>query len=1108
MKKLLLFLITVVLLLNLYQATAQVGIGTDMPNPSTQLEIKASNRGIMIPQVPLTSITDQTTITAGNLESLLVYNINTNATLTPGYYYWYQGSWNRLLTETDLPDYIVFWDVVNGQFTYIDENGDIQIINIADLETLTFLGLNADGHTLEYTDEDGVVTQIDLEQVIKDFETVTTIVDNGDGTFTYTDEDGNTTVIDVSNLETLTILALNPDGKTLEYTDEDGVVTQIDLEQVIKDFETVTTIVDNGDGTFTYTDEDGNTTVIDVSNLETLTILALNPDGKTLEYTDEDGVVTQIDLEQVIKDFETVTTIVDNGDGTFTYTDEDGNTTVIDVSNLETLTILALNPDGKTLEYTDEDGVVTQIDLEQVIKDFETVTTIVDNGDGTFTYTDEDGNTTVIDVSNLETLTILALNPDGKTLEYTDEDGVVTQIDLEQVIKDFETVTTIVDNGDGTFTYTDEDGNTTVIDVSNLETLTILALNPDGKTLEYTDEDGVVTQIDLEQVIKDFETVTTIVDNGDGTFTYTDEDGNTTVIDVSNLETLTILALNPDGKTLEYTDEDGFVTQIDLEQVIKDFETVTTIVDNGDGTFTYTDEDGNTTVIDVSNLETLTILALNPDGKTLEYTDEDGVVTQIDLEQVIKDFETVTTIVDNGDGTFTYTDEDGNTTVIDVSNLETLTILALNPDGKTLEYTDEDGVVTQIDLEQVIKDFETVTTIVGNGDGTFTYTDEDGNTTVIDVADLETLTVLALNPDGKTLEYTDENGDVASIDLATVIDNFETVTSVIDNGDGTFTYTDENGNTTVIPVGGTETLTFLALNIDGKTLEYTDENGDITSIDLESVIKNFETVTTVVDNGNGTFTYTDENGDSTIISVGGAETLTTLVLNADGKTLEYTDENGDTTTLDLEAIIDTFETVTTVVVNPDGTFTYTDENGDMTDIDILSFLVVNNGLTKTDNTIQLGGELIQPTTITAGATNTLAVDGLQTGAYTDNLVVAHPATGVLKQMKAAMPKFFYMPSIIVHTAADQVPPGETFGTIDLYSKYQEQFGSPQVVNPGANTNLPVLPANELDYFITWYDDTVFENVSVSNTGVLTYGVKQTADVSIGSFMNIVFTVKP
>ena len=376
---------------------AQVGIGTDMPNPSTQLEVKSTDRGILIPQVPLNSITDQTTITAGNIESLLVYNVSTTATITPGYYYWYQDKWNRFLT--DLPNYIVYWDVINNQFTYIDEHGDTIIIDISDLETLTFLGMNADGHTLEYTDEDGVVTSINIAQIIDNFETLTTIVDNGDGTFTYTDENGDETIVDISNLETLTTLALNPDGHTLEYTDEDGVITSIDLETVIDNFETLTTIVDNGDGTFTYTDENGDETIVDISNLETLTTLALNPDGHTLEYTDEDGVVTSIDLETVIDNFETLTTIVDNGDGTFTYTDEDNATTIIDISNLETLTTLALNIDGKTLEYTDEDGVVTSIDLETVIKNFETLTRIVNNGDGTYNYIDEDGNITVIDAN-------------------------------------------------------------------------------------------------------------------------------------------------------------------------------------------------------------------------------------------------------------------------------------------------------------------------------------------------------------------------------------------------------------------------------------------------------------------------------------------------------------------------------------------------------------------------------------------------------------------------------------------------------------------------------------------------------------------------------------
>ena len=319
---------------------AQVGIGTDLPNPSTQLEIISSNRGIIIPQISLTGKTDRTTITAGNLESLLVFNTSTNATLTPGYYYWFENSWHRLLTEANLPDYIVFWDITNNQFTYIDENGDVQIINIP--ETLTYLGLNADGHTLEYTDEDGAITSIDLETVIQNFETLTTIIDNGDGSFSYTDEDGNTTVIDLSNYETLTYLALNTDGKTLEYTDEDGVITSIDLETIIRNYETVTTIVNNGDGTYTFTNETGDTVIVDVigdvvTNIQNhgdiyTEIMNLIGSNSDIFLDNGDGTFTHttVDGQTVIFDANT-TTMVNNGDGTYVFTNANGDTITVDV---------------------------------------------------------------------------------------------------------------------------------------------------------------------------------------------------------------------------------------------------------------------------------------------------------------------------------------------------------------------------------------------------------------------------------------------------------------------------------------------------------------------------------------------------------------------------------------------------------------------------------------------------------------------------------------------------------------------------------------------------------------------------------------------------------
>src|SRR5690606_6513558 len=136
----------------------------------------------------------------------------------------------------------------------------------------------------------------------------------------------------------------------------------------------------------------------------------------------------------------------------------------------------------------------------------------------------------------------------------------------------------------------------------------------------------------------------------------------------------------------------------------------------------------------------------------------------------------------------------------------------------------------------------------------------------------------------------------------------------------------------------------------------------------------------------------------------------------------------------------------------------------------------------------------------------------------DDRIVVADEDGVLKSLKAAMPKFFYMPSIIVPTSEEQLNnpasgqvTGDAFddntlqGTINLYGRYEAQFGTPMVSNGGSTTTLPVLPATELDYHITWYDTNVFTLVSVSDSGVLTYTVDGNADITVGSFMNILNT---
>ncbi|MDA6068412.1 hypothetical protein NJT12_02145, partial [Flavobacterium sp. AC] len=109
---------------------AQVGIGTQLPNASSQLDVVASNKGILIPRVALTSTIDKVTIVEGNVNSLLVFNTQTIKDITPGYYYWYVDKWYRIGTAgTETITTLV--DNNNGTVTYTNESGTSVIINLA-----------------------------------------------------------------------------------------------------------------------------------------------------------------------------------------------------------------------------------------------------------------------------------------------------------------------------------------------------------------------------------------------------------------------------------------------------------------------------------------------------------------------------------------------------------------------------------------------------------------------------------------------------------------------------------------------------------------------------------------------------------------------------------------------------------------------------------------------------------------------------------------------------------------------------------------------------------------------------------------------------------------
>jgi len=86
-----------------YIGFAQVGIGTNKPNVYAQLDVTASDKGLLIPRVALDSQNSPLPIAADAAlvpVSLLVFNTNDGA-LPMGYYYWDHNQWNQWVIATD-----------------------------------------------------------------------------------------------------------------------------------------------------------------------------------------------------------------------------------------------------------------------------------------------------------------------------------------------------------------------------------------------------------------------------------------------------------------------------------------------------------------------------------------------------------------------------------------------------------------------------------------------------------------------------------------------------------------------------------------------------------------------------------------------------------------------------------------------------------------------------------------------------------------------------------------------------------------------------------------------------------------------------------------------
>jgi hypothetical protein len=293
-------------------------------------------------------------------------------------------------------------------------------------------------------------------------------------------------------------------------------------------------------------------------------------------------------------------------------------------------------------------------------------------------------------------------------------------------------IESVNDNGDGTLTFTYLDGST-------YTTPTLSGLTgPQGDTGPQGPQgdtgNGIVNTLD----------------NGDGTFTFEYADGTT--FTTSNL-----------------TGQQGI--QGVQGPIGATGNGIASTVDNGDGTFTFTYDDGSTfTTSDLTGPQGIQgiqgpagpIGATGPQGAT-----GNGIAST----------------VDNGDGTFTFTYDDGTTfTTSDLTGPQGATGAQgiqgpAGPTGATgLQGATGNGIVSTTD----------------NGDGTFTFTYDDGSTfTTSDLTGPQGATG-AQGPQG--LQGIQGIQGVAGANGTNGLDG-NGIASTVDNGDGTFTFTYDDGTT-------------------------------------------------------------------------------------------------------------------------------------------------------------------------------------------------------------------------------------------------------------------------------------------------------------------------
>jgi hypothetical protein len=518
---------------------------------------------------------------------------------------------------------------------------------------------------------------------------------------------------------------------------------------------------------------------------------------------------------------------------------------------------------------TDADGSLDLSSVTIVTPAASGTTTV--NGDGTVTYTPDAGSTaddsftyTIDDslgsTSNTATVDIAVANVIGSPvaaddadtttedtsvqIDLTDNDGTEsgTIVDASVSITGDPANGSVVNNGNGTVDYTPDD------DFFGIDTFSYTVQNSDGSVSNVADVQVTVTsENDAPNVANDSATT---AENTAVTITVLGNDDD--VDGTLDVATVTIVDPVDDGATI--INADGSVTY--------------TPDNNFDGTdmFTYTVADNlaltsaqatvTITVVDATNDPVAvddTAVTVEDNAVSIDLTDNDagGAGTVVDATVTIVRNPSAGSLVNNGDGTVHYTP----------------TANTFGMDTFTYTIRNDNGVLSNTATVQV--------TVTSQNDAPIAAADSASTAAATSV----TISVLANDSD------VDGTIDTGTVEIVADVGNG----TVINNGDGTMTYTSDGGfdgtdtftytvkdNLGLVSAPGTVTINVASttnslLAVQDEAVIDEDEsttidllandvpgNGDIIASSLTILQQPFNG--TAINNGDGTVTYfPDEN---------------------------------------------------------------------------------------------------------------------------------------------------------------------------------------------------------------------------------------------------------